>query len=76
MRSKYKTLGDVRGKGLMLGIELVAGDGSTAPLDPHRFMTFWEYTRDAGLLIGRGGHYGNVTNKSNVLFSVSILSNL
>lgn len=61
LRSKYKTIGDVRGKGLMVGVEFVAGDGTTTPLDPQRFMAFWEYTRDAGLLLGRGGHFGNVT---------------
>lgn len=60
LRSKYKTVGDVRGKGLMTGIELVAGDGSTTPLDAQKFMKFWEYTREAGLLLGRGGHFGNV----------------
>lgn len=63
LRFKYNTVGDVRGKGLMLGIELVAGDGTTTPLDPDRFTILWEYTRNAGLLVGNGGLYGNVTNK-------------
>lgn len=48
----------------MIGVELVAGDGTTTPLDPQKFMTFWEHTRDAGVLIGRGGHSGNVIKKN------------
>lgn len=64
LRSKYSIVGDIRGKGLMIGIELVDGNGSNVPLDPHRFMEFWEFTRDAGVLIGRGGHFGNVMKMS------------
>lgn len=60
LRTKYSTVGDVRGKGLMIGVELVTGDGTTKPLDAERFMVFWEHTREAGLIIGRGGINGNV----------------
>lgn len=44
----------------MIGVELVAGDGTSTPLEAKTFMEFWEYTREAGVLIGRGGHSGNV----------------
>lgn len=44
----------------MIGVELVEADGTTAPLDSERFMEFWEHTKKAGVLIGRGGHSGNV----------------
>jgi len=49
---------EVRGKGLMIGIELVEADGNTpAPGAAARVM---EETRKAGLLLGKGGLYGNV----------------
>lgn len=57
---EYKIVGDVRGKGLMLGVELVYGDGTTNPLDAKEFMEIWEDCRDMGLIIGRGGVNGNV----------------
>lgn len=60
LRDIYPLVGDVRGKGLMIGVELVRGDGSTAPLDPKRFMRFWENCRKMGLIIGKGGQFGNV----------------
>lgn len=47
----------------MIGVELVAGDGTTTPLEPKKFMDFWEHTREAGVLIGRGGHSGNVAKQ-------------
>ncbi len=51
-------VGDVRGKGLMIGIELVR-PGTTEP-DAPAASAVQERGRSAGLLIGRGGLYGNV----------------
>ena len=48
---------DVRGKGLMIGIEL-ASPGSGEP-DPAAASAVLEATRERGLLIGKGGLYGN-----------------
>ena len=51
-------IAEVRGKGLMLGIELVKGpDG-----EPDQELTarLFEETKQRGLLIGKGGIYGNV----------------
>ncbi|HVM26419.1 MAG TPA: aminotransferase class III-fold pyridoxal phosphate-dependent enzyme [Mycobacteriales bacterium] len=49
---------EVRGKGLMIGVELVGPDGEApAPEAAARVM---EVTRAAGLLLGKGGLYGNV----------------
>ncbi|WP_033441357.1 aspartate aminotransferase family protein [Saccharothrix sp. NRRL B-16314] len=50
-------VGDVRGKGLMVGIEMVGADG--AP-DPAKAVEVLEGTRERGLLVGKGGLYGNV----------------
>jgi len=57
---RYEIVGDVRGKGLMIGIEMVADKESRAPLDAQKMMKIWDRTRDAGVLIGKGGFYGNV----------------
>jgi 4-aminobutyrate aminotransferase len=49
---------EVRGKGLMWAIEIVE-PGGIRP-DPERAAAIHEVTRQAGLLVGRGGLYGNV----------------
>jgi 4-aminobutyrate aminotransferase len=51
-------VGEVRGKGLMIGIELVE-PGSTVPA-PATAAWVLEETRRGGLLIGKGGLHGNV----------------
>ncbi|MBB5954236.1 4-aminobutyrate aminotransferase [Saccharothrix tamanrassetensis] len=50
-------VGDVRGKGLMVGIELVGPSGEP---DPKAAGAVLEGTRERGLLVGKGGLYGNV----------------
>ncbi|EQD46276.1 aminotransferase [mine drainage metagenome] len=49
---------DVRGKGLMIGVELVV-PGTNQP-DDRAASAVLQAARDVGLLIGRGGLYGNV----------------
>ncbi|MBG6106131.1 4-aminobutyrate aminotransferase [Micromonospora vinacea] len=49
---------EVRGKGLMLGVEFVR-PGSSEP-DPALTNRVFEAARDGGLLIGKGGLHGNV----------------
>ena len=49
---------ELRGKGLMLGIE-TAEPGTAAP-DPARASRLLEECKKRGLLIGKGGLYGNV----------------
>jgi len=50
-------LGDVRGKGLMVGLELVGPDGREP--NPAAASAVLEGCRARGLLIGKGGLYGN-----------------
>jgi alanine-glyoxylate transaminase/(R)-3-amino-2-methylpropionate-pyruvate transaminase len=60
---KYPLIGDVRGKGLMQGIEMVSDRQSKEPA-PKAVAQLFEETRARGLLIGKGGLYGNVTRIS------------
>ncbi len=60
---KYPLIGDVRGKGLMQGIEMVSDRHSKEPA-PKAVAQLFEETRARGLLIGKGGLYGNVTRIS------------
>ncbi|MFG2193556.1 aspartate aminotransferase family protein [Streptomyces sp. NPDC048639] len=47
---------EVRGRGLMLGIELVDADGAPSPQAASLAL---EYAREEGLLIGKGGREGH-----------------
>jgi 4-aminobutyrate aminotransferase len=51
-------VGDVRGKGLMIGVELVE-PGTLTP-SPRAAGLVLEAARERGVLIGKGGLYGNV----------------
>ena len=51
-------MGDVRAKGLMLAVELVE-PGTTTPA-PALAAHLQEEARRGGLLVGKGGLYGNV----------------
>jgi len=59
LAEKHAIIGDVRGKGLMLGVELVKDRTSKAPAKEETLQVF-EMTKDLGLLIGKGGFHGNV----------------
>jgi alanine-glyoxylate transaminase/(R)-3-amino-2-methylpropionate-pyruvate transaminase len=59
LKDKYKVIGDVRGMGLMQGIELVE-DRKTKEPAPKRTSKLLEAAKKQGLLIGKGGLYGNV----------------
>lgn len=59
LKEQYSIIGDVRGKGLMQGIELVK-DRTTKEPAPEATKHLFEVTRKLGLIIGKGGLYGNV----------------
>ncbi len=54
---KLDIVGDVRGKGLMIGVELVGPDGRTP--DAAAASRALEAARTSGLLVGKGGLFGN-----------------
>lgn len=57
LRDKFEIVGDVRGKGLMIGIEMVTDKNSRHPLPAEEINQIWEDCKDMGVLIGRGGLY-------------------
>jgi 4-aminobutyrate aminotransferase len=57
LKDKYRLIGEVRGKGLMLGMELVKDKKEPAV---NEILKLFENTKKRGLLIGKGGLYGNV----------------
>jgi 4-aminobutyrate aminotransferase-like enzyme len=66
LQQKHPLIGDVRGKGLMQGLELVK-DRATKEPAPQQTTQLLERTRENGLLIGKGGLYGNVVRLSPML---------
>ncbi|HJQ47885.1 MAG TPA: aspartate aminotransferase family protein [Amycolatopsis sp.] len=58
---RHEIVGDVRGKGLMIGIEFVeSGGGRTPAPSPAHAAAVLEETKARGLLVGKGGLYDNV----------------
>src|SRR5574342_650706 len=57
LKEKYPIIGDVRGMGLMQGMELV---GEMKKPDAENTKRLMELTKNHGLLVGKGGTYGNV----------------
>ncbi|RZT13622.1 4-aminobutyrate aminotransferase [Kribbella sp. VKM Ac-2569] len=55
---EFPELGDVRGKGLMLAAELVKPDDNSP--DAAATAKLQQETKNRGLLVGKGGLYGNV----------------
>ena len=68
LKEKYTVIGDVRGMGLMQGIELVK-DRETKEPAPQAVLTVFEETKRRGVLIGKGGLYGNVIRTGMMLNS-------
>ena len=57
LADRYATVAEVRGRGLMIGIELVEEDGHTP--SPRRAAACLEACKAGGVLVGKGGLYGN-----------------
>src|SRR5690242_18111840 len=80
LHQKHALIGDVRGMGLMQALELVK-DRKTKEPAPEATTQVMERARQNGLLIGKGGLYGNVlrlapmlnTSKSDVDEAIHLL---
>ena len=59
LAEKHAAIGEVRGMGLMQGVELVK-DRKTKEPAPQAAAAVMESAKDHGLIIGKGGLYGNV----------------
>jgi len=58
LQKKYPIIGDVRGRGLMLGVELVRNPETLEPAKEET-QKIVERARELGVLLGKGGLYGN-----------------
>ena len=59
LAQQHPLIGDVRGAGLMLGVELVTNRNTKDPATAQTAAVF-ERCKDLGVLLGKGGLYGNV----------------
>jgi len=59
LADRHPLIGEVRGRGLMIGVELVKDRTTKEPAKEETLHVF-ETAKDLGLLIGKGGFHGNV----------------
>ncbi|XP_022761431.1 alanine--glyoxylate aminotransferase 2 homolog 3, mitochondrial-like [Durio zibethinus] len=59
LKDKYDLIGDVRGRGLMLGVEFVTDHKLKTPAKLETLHIMGQM-KDIGVLVGKGGFYGNV----------------
>lgn len=59
LKETHKIVGEVRGQGMMLGVELVRDQVTKEPA-VQEMLTIMEVCRESGLLIGKGGLDNNV----------------
>jgi alanine-glyoxylate transaminase/(R)-3-amino-2-methylpropionate-pyruvate transaminase len=59
LQERHSLIGEIRGMGLILGIELVRDLESKEPATTET-VDVLEMCKERGLLLGKGGHFGNV----------------
>jgi alanine-glyoxylate transaminase/(R)-3-amino-2-methylpropionate-pyruvate transaminase len=80
LKEKYDIIGDVRGRGLMVGVELVTDRRTKEPAEAEAGRIV-EAARENGVIIGKGGTMGNMLrinpplciNKEDVDLAASVL---
>lgn len=81
LREEFEIIGDVRGKGLMIGVELVENKETKKPIAAEKIAKIWETCKNMGVLFGKGGLHGNVfrikppmcITKEDVDFGIAVL---
>lgn len=58
LQKRYSCIGDIRGRGLMVGVELIEDDDKTPATE--LTANVFETCKEMGLIIGKGGYFGNV----------------
>ena len=58
LQKSFPIMGDIRGKGLMLGVEIASTDGNKTPM-PQETAKIVEICKDNGVVIGKGGLWAN-----------------
>ena len=59
LQTRHQVIGAVRGRGMMMAVELVKDRGSREP-DPETMARLFENTRECGLVASKSGAYRNV----------------
>ncbi|KAI5408473.1 alanine--glyoxylate aminotransferase 2 homolog 2, mitochondrial [Lathyrus oleraceus] len=59
LMEKHEIIGDVRGRGMLLGVDLVKDRQLKTPAKDEN-LHILEQMKDMGVLVGKGGFYGNV----------------
>ncbi|XP_010517133.1 PREDICTED: alanine--glyoxylate aminotransferase 2 homolog 2, mitochondrial [Camelina sativa] len=59
LKGKHEIIGDVRGRGLMLGVELVSDRKLKTPAAAET-LHIMDQMKELGVLVGKGGYFGNV----------------
>ncbi|RWS12041.1 hypothetical protein B4U79_05290, partial [Dinothrombium tinctorium] len=82
LMNRYENvIGDIRGKGLMIGIDLINDQKSQTPMEKADVNAILEDCKNMGLLIGKGGSFGNVlrikppmcVNDADIQFALEVL---
>jgi alanine-glyoxylate transaminase/(R)-3-amino-2-methylpropionate-pyruvate transaminase len=81
LMKSHNLIGDVRGRGLMIGVELVK-DRTSKAYATEEAVAIMDLCKSKGLLIGKGGLFGNVLriapplsiNKEEVGFMLKVLA--